>query len=121
MNVLYHQRMSEKRTDPDMKTFHATLALRYQEHAKIFGEMYEDQVYDHLQLELRAFAITKIFEHSTEPEADKEELSKAQNEIMVEIPLSIESRKALDEGLRSAKENPEGIKLGSFAQYADDD
>lgn len=37
------------------------------------------------------------------------------------VPPSAEELAALDAGIQSAKECPEGIYLGSFAQYADDD
>jgi hypothetical protein len=37
------------------------------------------------------------------------------------VPLSPEAWAQLEAGLKSAKECPEGIYHGSFAQYADDE
>lgn len=37
-----------------------------------------------------------------------------------QVPLSPESKKALEEGIRSAKDNPNGIYLGSFSKYKDE-
>jgi hypothetical protein len=91
MNTIYHQRMVERSIDPSTKDFHAILALRYQEHSKVFGEMDKNHIYDNLMSELRAFTITSIFEHNIEPEANEEELNKAQTnvEIGMGFPLTL--------------------------------
>ena len=84
MNTLYHQKMLDKCED---KEFRQDMIKRYNSHTEKFKEMYDKELYDGLEKELKEYCKTVIIENNQEPDVDEEELTKAQSDVEKELGL----------------------------------